>query len=256
MSIVVGEIGWPSDGDENANLQNAQRFSQGFMSRCSAGTGTPLRPGQMDAYLFSLIDEDAKSIQPGNIEHHWGLFYYDGQPKYNLNLGTTNSITNLLVAAKGIQYMAQQWCVISPSESLIDPQVAPSVSYACANAYYTSLGYMTSCGNLTDSQNISYAFNDYYQQNNQLDSACKFHDLSIIATQNPSTSCCNFTIRISTYYSSALSSDATDNYCCPRRAISLAALLSYFLDMIFYHRCFTRYRCYNSFYIRYCRNLM
>ncbi|KAI4380226.1 hypothetical protein MLD38_006441 [Melastoma candidum] len=230
MSIIIGEIGWPTDGDENANLLNAQRFNQGFMLRYSAGIGTPLRQGQMDAYLFSLIDEDAKSIQPGNFERHWGLFYYDGQPKYNLNLGTTNSTNGLLVPADGIQYMARKWCVMSPSASLIDPQVAPSMSYACANADCTSLGYLTSCGDLTDIQNVSYTFNDYYQQNNQLDSACKFPDnLSIITRQNPSTGSCNFTIMISTYYSPDMSLDTTGNRDCHRRAIGLAALLSYFL---------------------------
>lgn len=96
LPIIVGEIGWPTDGDRNANMQYAQRFNQGFMSRYVSGKGTPMRNGPIDAYLFSLVDEDNKSIQPGNFERHWGLFYFDGQPKYQLNLGSGN---------KSIKYM-------------------------------------------------------------------------------------------------------------------------------------------------------
>ncbi|GLT67503.1 hypothetical protein SLA2020_398080 [Shorea laevis] len=224
MSIIVGEIGWPTDGDKNANLNYSQRFNQGFMSRIKDGKGTPMRPGAMDAYLFSLIDEDTKSIQPGNFERHWGLFTLDGQPKYQLSLGTTNS--NGLIAAKGVQYLSQKWCVMSPSASLDDPQVVPSVSYACANADCTSLGYGTSCGNLDARQNISYAFNDYYQLQNQLDTACRFPNISTVVTQDPSVGTCKFEIMIKTD-SASLQSGA------PRKPAGLMlVLMSAFLYSI------------------------
>ncbi|ESW33277.1 hypothetical protein PHAVU_001G057100 [Phaseolus vulgaris] len=195
MPIVVGEVGWPTDGDRNANLQYAQRFNQGFMSRYMAGKGTPMRPGPMDAYLFSLLDEDFKSIQPGNFERHWGLFYYDGQPKYQLNIG---SRTNGLVGANGIAYLGKKWCILKPSANLNDDQVAPSVSFACQNADCTSLGYQTSCGNLDVRGNISFAFNSYYQVNDQIDSACKFPGLSVVTDKDPSTGDCKFKIMIQT----------------------------------------------------------
>ena len=196
LPIIVGEIGWPTDGDRNANLQNAQRFNQGFMSRYLAGKGTPMRPGPMDAYLFSLIDEDNKSIQPGNFERHWGLFYCDGKPKYQLNLGSTSS--NGLVAATGVAYLPKKWCILKPSANLNDDQIAPSVSYACQNADCTSLGYGTSCGNLDIRGNISYAFNSYYQVNDQIDSACKFPGLSVVTDRDPSVGDCKFRIMIQT----------------------------------------------------------
>ncbi|KAJ8758571.1 hypothetical protein K2173_000292 [Erythroxylum novogranatense] len=202
LSIIVGEIGWPTDGDKNANLNYAQQFNQGFMNKIAAGKGTPLRAGPLDAFLFSLIDEDAKSIAPGNFERHWGLFYFDGQPKYALNLGTSSS--NSLVAARNVRYLAQQWCVMSSSASLDDPQVAPSVSYACSFADCTCLGYGSSCGNLDARGNISYAFNDYYQQNNQLQSACQFPNLSVITNNDPSTGTCKYRIMIQTDTKSAL----------------------------------------------------
>ena len=193
MSIIVGEIGWPTDGDKNANPKYAQQFNQGFMSRVTAGKGTPMRSSPVDAYLFSLIDEDAKSIQPGNFERHWGLFYVDGQPKYMLVMTSSNG----LVPAKDVHYLAKKWCVMSPTASLDDPQVVPSVSYACSHADCTSLGYGTSCGNLDPRGNISYAFNSYYQIYNQLDSACLFpNNLSAVTGNDPSVGDCKFKIMI------------------------------------------------------------
>ncbi|XP_073303779.1 glucan endo-1,3-beta-glucosidase 5-like [Primulina huaijiensis] len=193
LTIVVGEIGWPTDGDRNANIASAQRFNQGFMSHMNKGT--PMRPVPMDVYLFSLIDEDAKSIQPGNFERHWGIFNYDGTPKYNLSLGSNN---NELVPASNVQYLNRRWCVLSPSANPVDPQLGPSVSYACANSDCTSLGYGTSCSNLNAQGNASYAFNSYYQQKNQLDSTCQFPNLSVITTSDPSVGTCKFKIMIRT----------------------------------------------------------
>ncbi|KAL0875540.1 hypothetical protein Bca101_025245 [Brassica carinata] len=106
MPIIVGEIGWPTDGDRNANVEYARKFNQGFMAHISGGKGTPRRPGPIDAYLFSLIDEDAKSVQPGYFERHWGIFTFDGLPKYALNLGTTN--TGALIQAKGVRYLQRK----------------------------------------------------------------------------------------------------------------------------------------------------
>ncbi|CAI9098989.1 OLC1v1035732C1 [Oldenlandia corymbosa var. corymbosa] len=200
LPIIVGEIGWPTDGDRNANIDYARRFNQGFMTHIAGGKGTPMRPGPIDAYLFSLIDEDAKSIQPGAFERHWGVFYFDGTPKYNLNLGTTNSG---LVPATGVQKLEQKWCIFKPNAKLDDPQVAPTVSYACALGDCTSLGYGSSCGNLDAQGNISYAYNNYYQINNQHDSACKFSGLATVTRSDPSTGTCRFNIQIQPYYGGA-----------------------------------------------------
>ncbi|CAH1432554.1 unnamed protein product [Lactuca virosa] len=201
MGIIVGEIGWPSDGDRNGNNEYAQRFMQGFMSRVAGGKGTPMRQGPIEAYLFSLIDEDEKSIQPGNFERHWGVFYYDGQPKYALNLGTT--VTGALVPARNLKYLQRKWCVLKDSVKMDDPSIAQSVSYACALGDCTSLGYGTSCGDLDAKQNISYAFNSYYQINNQVDEACKFPNVSTVTKDDPSTGSCRFGIMIEPYYAGA-----------------------------------------------------
>ncbi|GLT28618.1 hypothetical protein SLA2020_035380 [Shorea laevis] len=202
LPIIVGEIGWPTDGDRNANSEYARRFNQGFMNHISGGKGTPMRPGSIDAYIFSLIDEDAKSIDPGNFERHWGIFTFDGLPKYTLILGTTNSGAPLVRAAD-VRYLQKKWCVMDLSAKLDDPQLAPSVSYACGLADCTSLGYGTTCGNLDARGNISYAFNSYFQKNNQRDEACKFPNLSTMTKTDPSDETCRFEIMIQPYHAGA-----------------------------------------------------
>ncbi|KAL0292393.1 UNVERIFIED_CONTAM: Glucan endo-1,3-beta-glucosidase 6 [Sesamum calycinum] len=43
LPIIIGEIGWPSDGNANANASLAQRFYQGLVKRVRADVGTPRR---------------------------------------------------------------------------------------------------------------------------------------------------------------------------------------------------------------------
>lgn len=217
VSIVVGEVGWPTDGDASANPQYARQFNQGFLTHIASGQGTPLRPGPVDAYLFSLIDEDQKSIEPGNFERHWGIFFYDGMPKYQLSLRGGNGGT--LTPAKGVKYLEKRWCVLKPSANLADQKVGDSVSYACGLADCTSLGYKTSCGGLDAKGNVSYAFNSYYQTNDQDDRACDFNGLATPTTVNPTAGTCQFIVEI------APSSAATRNVAGGVAAVLVAFLL-------------------------------
>ncbi|KAL6558881.1 hypothetical protein OROMI_019231 [Orobanche minor] len=218
LPIVIGEIGWPTDGDRNANAKYAQRFNQGFLARMTQGT--PMRSDPLDAYLFSLIDEDDKSIQPGNFERHWGIFTFDGLPKYPLNLGTTGA----LVPARNVSYLDRKWCIMKSGVRLDNPKVAESVSYACGLADCTCLGYQTSCGGLDAPGNISYAFNSYYQKNNQLDEACKFNGLATVTTGDPSIGTCKFSIMIKPYYGGAARVSG-----CVNKALGLVLGLVVFL---------------------------
>ncbi|XP_015888940.3 glucan endo-1,3-beta-glucosidase 5 [Ziziphus jujuba] len=197
MPIIVGEVGWPTDGDPNANIVNARRFNQGLLERIISGKGTPRRPTPPDIYLFALLDEDAKSTDPGNFERHWGIFNFDGSIKYPLNLGSGRGLT----PAKGVKYLARQWCIMSPQASTADPKLAESISYACTYADCTSLGYGSSCGMLDPRGNASYAFNMYYQTMDQRKGSCEFNNLSIVTTVDPSPSpntqgSCRFEIMI------------------------------------------------------------
>ncbi|KAF3772907.1 Glucan endo-1-3-beta-glucosidase 5 [Nymphaea thermarum] len=192
LPVIVGEVGWPTDGAPYADSEYAKKFNQGFISRISNGQGTPKRPGAPDAYLFSLIDEDMKSVAPGNFERHWGLFYYDGSLKYSVDLGNGQS----LVPARGVKYLARQWCVLSPTASIMDSNLPGAVNYACSNADCTSLGYGSSCGGLDARGNASYAFNRFYQTQNQQAGSCDFSGLSVITQADPSEDGCRFDIMI------------------------------------------------------------
>lgn len=192
LPVIVGEVGWPTDGDPNANVENARRFNQGLLNRILTGRGTPKRHTPPDIYIFALIDEDMKSIDPGNFERHWGLFYYDGTIKYPLDMGKGKA----LVAARGVKYKARQWCVMSPQASVLDPSLPGSISYACTYADCTSLGYGSTCGRLDARSNASYAFNMYYQTMDQRQGSCSFNNLSVLTTIDPSRDRCRFEIMI------------------------------------------------------------
>ncbi|BAT77285.1 hypothetical protein LR48_Vigan01g320700 [Vigna angularis] len=193
MPIIIGEIGWPSDGAIGANISAAKVFNQGLLSHVLNNKGTPLRPGAppMDIYLFSLLDEGAKSILPGGFERHWGIFSFDGQAKYPLDLGLGNKE---LKNAKNVQYLPPRWCVASPS---IDVQnVANHMRIACSVADCTTLGYGGSCNGIGEKGNISYAFNSYYQFQMQDSRSCNFDGLGMITFRDPSVGDCRFLVGV------------------------------------------------------------
>ena len=196
LPVVVGEVGWPTDGDKHATAAYAQKFYAGLLRKLGAKAGTPLRPNQyIEVYLFSLIDEDAKSVAPGNFERHWGIVRYDGQPKYPMDLSGQGG-NAALVAARGVQYLPRQWCVVNPSAPDMGSRIGDSVTYACTFADCTALGYGSSCNGMDAAGNASYAFNMYFQTQNQVEGSCDFQGLAAPTAQNPSTDTCNFIIQI------------------------------------------------------------
>lgn len=193
--ILVGEVGWPTDGDKNANAGNAYRFYNGLLPRLAANKGTPLRPGYIEVYLFGLLDEDAKSIDPGDFERHWGIFRYDGQPKFTMDLSGQGQ-NKMLVGARDVKYLPNKWCMFNPNAKDVS-KLADNIGFACSNGDCTSLGYGSSCNSLDANGNASYAFNMYYQIKNQDDLACGFQGLATVTTQNISQGECNFIIQLS-----------------------------------------------------------
>lgn len=162
------------------------------MDRVSKNKGTPKRSTPPDIYFFGLLDEDVKSIQPGNFERHWGMFFYDGSIKYDLLMPDGQK----LMSAKGVRYLEKQWCVLSPTASITDPEIMNSVNYACSYADCTSLGYGSTCNMLDVRSNVSYAFNQYYQYEGQQKGSCGFSNLSVITKTDPSAGKCRFEIMI------------------------------------------------------------
>lgn len=191
MPIIIGEVGWPTDGAVGANLNAARAFNQGLINQVLSNKGTPLRPGvpPLDIYLFSLLDEGAKSILPGNFERHWGIFSFDGQAKYPLNLGLGNG---LLKNAREVQYLPPRWCVADPSRDLSG--VANHFKLACSLADCTTLNYGGSCNEIGENGNISYAFNSYYQLQKQNSQSCDFDGLGMVTFLDPSIGDCRFLV--------------------------------------------------------------
>ncbi|KAL0346342.1 UNVERIFIED_CONTAM: Glucan endo-1,3-beta-glucosidase 8 [Sesamum radiatum] len=175
MTIIVGEVGWPTDGDKNANINYALRFYRGLLPRLAGNKGTPLRPGYIEVYLFGLIDEDAKSIAPD---------------KY-------------LVGAQNVNYLPTKWCMLRPDATDLS-KLADNINYACTFSDCTALGFGSSCNGLDANGNASYAFNMYFQVQNQRDLTCNFQGLAMVTDKNISQGNCNFTIQIATSSSSRL----------------------------------------------------
>ncbi|AQL04375.1 O-Glycosyl hydrolase family 17 protein [Zea mays] len=148
----------------------------------------------MEVYLFGLFDEDMKSIAPGNFERHWGIFTYDGKPKFPIDL-TGQGHEKLLSPVTDVKYLPNQWCVFDDGAE--DKSKLPSnVQYACASGDCTALGYGCSCNGLDEKSNISYAFNMYFQMQDQDVRACDFEGLAKITDKNASTRGCLFPVQI------------------------------------------------------------
>nr|GMC92140.1 glucan endo-1,3-beta-glucosidase 8-like [Ipomoea batatas] len=202
MPVLVGEVGWPTEGDRNANVNLAYRFYNGLLPRLAANKGTPLRPGYMEVYLFGLIDEDIKSIAPGNFERHWGIFRYDGQPKFPMDL-TGQGQDKLLAGAQDVKYLPNKWCRLRPDAKDLS-KLADNINYACTFSDCTALGYGSSCNGLDANGNASYAFNMYFQVQNQDEFSCNFQGLAMVTDVNISQANCNFSIQIATSFSPEL----------------------------------------------------
>lgn len=195
LPIIVGEVGWPTDGDKNAKSTYAQRFYNGLLKRLAAKQGTPLRPNQyIEVYLFELIDEDAKSIAPGNFERHWGIFRYDGKPKFALDFSGRGE-NKMPVGAQNVEYLPKRWCTFNPNAKDLS-KLGDNINYACTFADCTSLGYGSTCNGLDANGNVSYAFNMYYQVQDQNDLSCVFEGLGTVTDQNQSQGECDFIIQI------------------------------------------------------------
>ncbi|KAI3511942.1 hypothetical protein L1887_19103 [Cichorium endivia] len=198
MTIVVGEVGWPTDGNIWANASLASRFYKGLMPRLASKEGTPLRPGYIEVYLSELIDEDAVSILPGAFERHWGLFDYAGQPKFNMSLNGKDD-NKTLIGVKDVEYQSKKWCVLKGQKSLDKHKLHESLVYACDNADCSAFADGGSCGGLSHPDKTSYALNAYFQVSNQSKDSCDFGGLAVEVDTDPSKGNCTFHIQIVPY---------------------------------------------------------
>lgn len=195
MEIAVGQIGWPTDGATNATSSIAEIFMNGLTEHLHTKSGTPLRPHNppTEIYVFSLLDEDQRSIASGNFERHWGIFTFDGQAKYPVNFGQG---LKTLVNAQNVDYLASKWCVVNNNMDLSN--ASASALEACSVADCSAMSPGGSCFNITWPGNISYAFNSYYQQHDQRADSCNFGGLGLITTVDPSMEKCRFSVGLQT----------------------------------------------------------
>ncbi|CAI9107046.1 OLC1v1006318C1 [Oldenlandia corymbosa var. corymbosa] len=190
LDVIIGQIGWPTDGAANATSSIAQDFIRGLLGHLDR-SGTPLRPQTppLETYIFSLLDEDQKSTVAGNFERHWGIFTFDGQAKYQVDLSHGS---NRLVNAQNVQYLSSKWCVVNNNKGMSN--LTAQASQACSTADCSALSLGGSCYNLSWPANVSYAFNSYYQQHDQRADSCAFGGLGLITTVDPSVGSCRFPI--------------------------------------------------------------
>nr|GLL42907.1 glucan endo-1,3-beta-glucosidase 9 isoform X1 [Ipomoea trifida] len=201
MDIVVGQIGWPTDGAANATSSNAEVFLKGLMERLHSKSGTLSKATKLplETYILSLLDEDKRSIASGSFERHWGVFTFDGQAKYHVDFGQGS---RKMVDAQNVQYLSSKWCVVNNNKDLSNA-TAQAID-ACSSADCSALSPGGSCFNISWPGNISYAFNNYYQQNNQNADSCNFGGLGLITTVDPSVEPCRFLVQLKTSISVSL----------------------------------------------------
>ncbi|KAL0306037.1 UNVERIFIED_CONTAM: Glucan endo-1,3-beta-glucosidase 5 [Sesamum radiatum] len=148
----------------------------------------PLSPN-LDMVKCLLLLERGEKCTPGNFERHWGIFSFDGQAKYPLNLGN-----GLLKNAKQVDYLPSRWCVANPNRDL--SAVTNHFKLACNVADCTTLSYGGSCNDIGEQGNISYAFNSYYQLKKQNPQSCDFDGLGMVTFLDPSVGDCKFLVGV------------------------------------------------------------
>ncbi|WOL01902.1 glucan endo-1,3-beta-glucosidase 9-like [Canna indica] len=201
MDIVVGKIGWPTDGAMNATPAIAQSFMHGLINHLQSKAGSPLRPKRppKETYIFSLLDEDQRSIKAGGYERHWGIFTFDGQAKYNLDLGQGSKV---LANAHDVEYLAQKWCVVNNNKEMSN--VSSNALEACSDADCSALSPGGSCSGIDWPGNVSYAFNSFFQLHDQSADSCDFGGLGLITTVDPTVGDCRYTITLRTSSSTSI----------------------------------------------------
>lgn len=112
ITIIAGQMGWPTDDAEGANIRNTDRLFKGFVEHFIEGKGTLLHPGPIDTYIYNLIDKNKLKTRCGDFIRHWGIYKIDGIPKYNIDFTNQNREIQL-VTVKEIPSLPKRWCIFN-----------------------------------------------------------------------------------------------------------------------------------------------
>lgn len=103
----------------------------------------------------------------------------------------------MLVAARDVECLPKQWCVLKP-DATNTKDFNATKKYACDGSDCTAIGNRSSCSSLDKSGKASYVFNMYHQAQNQTKGSCNFGGLATITDKNPSRGNCSFMVQIVT----------------------------------------------------------
>ncbi|KAK3030458.1 hypothetical protein RJ639_039143 [Escallonia herrerae] len=198
LDVIVGQVGWPTAGDEWASPETAERFYDGFLMKMAMNKGTPLHPEPLEAYIYSLVDENSRNISRSTMDRHYGIYNYDGTAKFKIDLTLKGRKNVIMANATGIDYMPRRWCVFNP-EMRLDANSERLMRFyerACTKGDCSKLRYGEACNKLDLMGNYSYAFNQYFQSKNQNESECNFDGYAMIVSKDPSTKECVFPLQI------------------------------------------------------------
>ncbi|KZV16591.1 hypothetical protein F511_30885 [Dorcoceras hygrometricum] len=199
VKIVIGAIGWPTDSCPGAGVANAERFYRTFLPYIASGRGTPMRPNEkIDVFLNNLADENRMIPELGAYQRHWGIYKFNGEPKFRIDFsGKGRDIFPSV--AKGVTQMPNRWCVFNGNFD--DPRLVEVLKVMACNASdCSSLEKGGSCEGLSYVDRVSYAFNRYFQSKGQASQSsnekCDLAGLGKVVTDNPSKEGCEFPVEI------------------------------------------------------------
>ncbi|KAG8372031.1 hypothetical protein BUALT_Bualt12G0024400 [Buddleja alternifolia] len=194
LKIVVGQVGWPTDGYPGANTYTAERFYKTLLPFVMSNKGTPMRPGApIDIYVHCFQDENRMTYTTP-YSRHWGIYRGNGEPKFKIDLsGQGRDI--FPTRAKGIMRMPDRWCVFN---GLNNNRLGAFEQFekACNGSDCTGLATGGSCSHLDFVGKVSYAFNMYFQFRFQAENACEFKGMGQVVTTNPSNGSCLFRVDV------------------------------------------------------------
>ncbi|CDP12873.1 unnamed protein product [Coffea canephora] len=199
MTIIIDAIGWPTYGIKDGNIPNAQRFHQGLAKFVASKKGTPQCPSPIDVYIRNLSNENKINKSTGSFKRHWGIYKFDGQPKFNFDVqGLGRDVK--LVPTVGITHMPKRWCIINGD---IANDINNTIREKFLDAHdsivdCTAMEAGASCSNLTETQQLSYVFNMGFRKvaQNVYNKSCYYNGYGKIVSDDPSTPSCTFPVEI------------------------------------------------------------